>query len=275
MLKKSIVMLVGLLLFLFAAAPAMAAINVTVDGEALNFDVEPAIVDGRTMVPMRAIFEALGATVEWDAAEQKIIAKSTDDFGFEDTMEMWINNPAVTVYGYRGVGAEIILDVPPMLIGGRTMVPTRFVAESLGATVNWIGETDTVEILSAPGTTPAVPDSPPAVPDSPAAVVADPNIDFELVTGEYQGSDFIADAVFTNTGNVKITEVVEVSVRVYLQTAAGEQVLLTDGTFQNLAVDLEPGQSVTYILTFTDVTVYEDVTSCSGEAHDWEYDFEV
>lgn len=135
MIKKSTAILV-FLLCLFISVPALAAINVTVDGKELTFDVQPTIVSDRTMVPMRAIFEALGAEVEWNADKQEITARYEDEFGFENSLVLTINETTAFLYGYRGVGTEITMDVPPMLINDRTMVPTRFVAESLGATVN-------------------------------------------------------------------------------------------------------------------------------------------
>jgi hypothetical protein len=121
-------------------------ISVYVNGQRLNFDVPPCIINGRTMVPMRAIFEALGATVEWDGAEQKITARGTDEFGLDVTLELWVNKYEGMLYGYRGVGGPIELDVPPTIFTGRTMVPTRVIAESLGASVTWNGELRRVEI---------------------------------------------------------------------------------------------------------------------------------
>jgi hypothetical protein len=173
------------------------------------------------------------------------------------------------VYGYRGIGAEITLDVPPMIISGRTMVPTRFVAESMGATVNWIADTNTVEIISAADTV-----TPPSDPVVQNPVEALPNLDFELQTAEYQENNFVAEGTFTNTGNVKITQVDKVSIRIYLQNADGDQVLLTDGDFENIPVNLEPGQSDVYSFIFRDVTVYEDAVSFSSEEYDWLYTYE-
>lgn len=268
MIKKCVAILVVLLL-LSVSVPALAAINVTVDGVPLQFDVEPTIVSGRTMVPMRAIFEALGATVEWIGDEQKIVAKSKDEFGFEDTMELWINKTEVNVYGYRGVGMSIELDVPPMIINGRTMVPTRFVAESMGATVNWIAATSTVEIISASGTAPTAPTTPP----TPPAPEANPLLEFDLQTGDYQDNDFVAEGTFTNIGNVKITQVDKVRIKIYMFNDEGDSALLADETFENIPVNLEPGQSEVYAFTFPDVTFYEDATRWDSEESDWLFSY--
>ncbi|MBT9173790.1 MAG: hypothetical protein DDT21_02196 [Syntrophomonadaceae bacterium] len=73
-------MLVCLLLTLALLFPAQAVaaqpVTVTLDGRALAMDVPPVVRDGRTLLPMRAIFEALGAAVEWDAATRSVTARS-------------------------------------------------------------------------------------------------------------------------------------------------------------------------------------------------------
>ena len=102
-------------------------IKVTVDGKLLVFDVLPTIVDGRTLVPMRAIFEALRATVEWNGKNRTVVAikgETKIDFYLESRY------PVVS-------GRKTELDVPARIIKGRTMVPVRFIAESLGAKVEW------------------------------------------------------------------------------------------------------------------------------------------
>lgn len=271
MLKRSMVVLI-VLLCLSISVPAMAAINVNVDGKELVFDVQPTIVSDRTMVPMRAIFEALGATVEWNADKKEVTAKYKDEFDSENTLVLTINKTNAFSYGYRGIGEEITMDVPPMIINDRTMVPTRFVAESLGATVNWIEETRTVQIISPSGITPITPANPAS--EQPPAVTARPEMTFELTTGEYQGTDFVAEGVFTNTGNVKISRVDKVSVKVYMHNDEGQSVLLDEGNFEDLDVNLAPGQSDVYTFIFPDVTFYEDATSWTSEGYEWEFTWE-
>ena len=119
-------------------ASGSAPIVVTVDGRPLVMDVPPVAIDGRTLVPLRAIFEALGATVEWDAAANRIA-------GARGATVIVLHLGRTTAY-IDGVSA--VLDIAPRAIRGRTMVPARFVAESLGATVNWNEGTRTVEITS-------------------------------------------------------------------------------------------------------------------------------
>jgi hypothetical protein len=76
---------------------------------------------------MRAIFEALGARVSWDPQTRKI----TGSRG-ETVIIMYVGQSTATIGG-----RTIPLDVPPLVIDGRTLVPTRFIAEHLGAQVNW------------------------------------------------------------------------------------------------------------------------------------------
>jgi len=127
-------------------------ISVYLDGTQLTFDVPPQIIDGRTLVPLRAIFEALGAEVNWNEATQTITA--TKD---TTTVVLTIGSTTATVSG-----RSVTLDVPPQVINGRTLVPLRFVAESFGVAVDWNGDTRTVTITSPPaGTVPQPPPPPP------------------------------------------------------------------------------------------------------------------
>jgi len=91
-------------------------------------DVSPTIVDDRALLPIRFVAEALGATVAWN--EQT--ATATIALGNE-TISLTIDCPE--------------MDVPAQIIGDRTMVPIRFVAEALGVIVNWDEETSGIEII--------------------------------------------------------------------------------------------------------------------------------
>lgn len=113
-------------------------ITVRLDGRELEFDVPPQIVNGRTMVPLRKIFESMGAKVDWDNSTQTAIA--TDE---RCIVHATINNNTMKING-----TPKTLDVAPQLIGGRTLVPARFVAEAFGATVDWDSYTSTVIISS-------------------------------------------------------------------------------------------------------------------------------
>jgi len=118
------------------AAPS--EIQILVNGVKVVADVPPVIVDDRTLVPVRAIFEALGATVEW--VPETRTAKAVRG---QDTIEIQIDNPVMLVNG-----AEVALDVPAKIIDDRTMVPARAIAESFNLNVNWDGATRTVIITN-------------------------------------------------------------------------------------------------------------------------------
>lgn len=111
-------------------------IKVNVNGELVKFDVQPTIIDGRTLVPVRTIFEKLGLEVGWDDETRTVIGKNN---GME--IKLPVGNKKATKNGL-----EIELDVPSSIIEGRTLVPVRFIAESLGAEVDWDEETKTVII---------------------------------------------------------------------------------------------------------------------------------
>ena len=123
-----------------------SVITVTLNGKELGFDVVPRLINDRAMVPMRVIFEALGASVDWDNYF-KIITSYTDD-GSMIRLEVGSNELIL-----RTKLAElkyITLDTPPQIIDDRTFVPVRAVAESFGADVGWNQENKTVIITHAP-----------------------------------------------------------------------------------------------------------------------------
>ena len=104
-----------------------ADISVQLNGQPLATSTAPVQMNGRTLVPLRDIFEALGANVQWNPAAQTILAtRGNTQIGLA------INNRNATVNGQT-----VVLDQAATLLNGRTLVPLRFVAEATGATVNW------------------------------------------------------------------------------------------------------------------------------------------
>ncbi len=112
--------------------------KIYVDRVKIPFDVDPVNINGRLLVPFRAICEALGMSVEWNEAEKKVTAKSG-----ETTIEMIIGNNEVLVNG-EGVKS----DVAPTIYNSRTVVPLRFLAEATGSYVGWDGTTNTVKVIT-------------------------------------------------------------------------------------------------------------------------------
>ncbi len=122
---------------------AASGISVTYNGNYVAFTQEPVIRDGRTLVPFRAIFEAMGLNVSWVPETQSVTAYSD-----EITIGLQIgNNSAVVSSDYYG-SIDVFLDVAPQIINGRTMVPARFVGESSGADVSWLSSSKTVVIVN-------------------------------------------------------------------------------------------------------------------------------
>ena len=115
------------------------AIGVTISGHAVVFeDQAPVVVDGRTLVPVRGVFESLGFDVDWDEYIQTAILTSND---FEVLIP--IDSDIFTTNG-----EAFSLDVPAQIIGGRTMLPIRAVLESVGYQVYWDEDTRTVLVVS-------------------------------------------------------------------------------------------------------------------------------
>ena len=141
--KKSLSLAMALIMALGTITPltllANPEINVTINGQQVIFqDQAPAIVDGRTLVPVRGVFEALGFEVGWDGALQQVTLASDN----------YVVTLTVGSYIFTTNGEEFSLDVPAQIIGGSTMLPIRAVLESVGYYVGWNSATQAVQIDS-------------------------------------------------------------------------------------------------------------------------------
>jgi hypothetical protein len=138
-MKKKILVFLAVT-FLFALLPLAAyasEISVTIEGERVHFPAQPpAIVDGRVLVPVRGVFEALGFEVGWDAFTRTVTL--TDN---NYTVYIIIDSPVFITNG-----TSHTLDVPAQIINGSTMLPIRQVLESVGYEVEWNNTTRTVMI---------------------------------------------------------------------------------------------------------------------------------
>ena len=140
-MKKLLCMLLSLMLMVGTLVHVSAeenSIKVILDGNQIEFDVEPLLVGGRTMVPLRAIFEALGATVLWDG-ETRTVTAYNDAYYVKatiDKQDMYVNGEARQ------------MDIAPMIVEERTLVPVRFVAEAFNCQVDWDGTNKMVSISS-------------------------------------------------------------------------------------------------------------------------------
>lgn len=102
----------------------------------IKTDVDPYIKEGRTMVPVRFVAENLGARVEWNEAQQCVKI-----FKGIDSLQLWagLQNAQVN-------NESVSLDMAPEIVNGRTFVPLRFIAETLGVKVRWDESIKTVKL---------------------------------------------------------------------------------------------------------------------------------
>lgn len=142
-MKKRFLKIGTVMLFLlfnlsvFEVAAENRTPQVFINGGQVEFDVEPIIDEGRTLIPIRAVSEQLGYQVVWDSSGNSAEIKSSDD-----TLELFMGKRK-----YFKNGIEKQMDVSALVISGRTMVPLRLIAEEFGCTVRWLPEKYTVEIV--------------------------------------------------------------------------------------------------------------------------------
>ena len=118
-------------------------ISVVVNGEKIQFDVKPQMINGRVMVPIRAIFEAIGADVTW-----KELSNSAECIRGAERVTVSVNSDEVSKINFRNqiYSTSIKMDTPPILIDGRILMSARYAAEAFGGKVNWNAEKQEVSI---------------------------------------------------------------------------------------------------------------------------------
>jgi len=130
-MKKKITSLLLSLCLVLSLLPAYSlastGIKIVVDGRDLVLDQPPIIKSGRTLVPLRAIFEALQAVVDYNPTTKTITAKKGNT-----TVTLTIGSKSATING-----TSVTLDVEAQIINGRTLVPVRFVSEALGEDISY------------------------------------------------------------------------------------------------------------------------------------------
>lgn len=146
-MKRILTALLSAALCVPSSAGAADDIRVIADGGELSFEAAPRIVEGRTLVPMRAVFEALGADVFWDG-----ISRAATGTKGSAAVTVMIDSPELIKNGER-----ITLDVSTALIDGYTFVPLRAVAEAFGCEVSWDGAARIVSIETEPSQVSKIP----------------------------------------------------------------------------------------------------------------------
>lgn len=190
-------------------------ISVVLDGKALEFDVPPQMQNDRVLVPLRVIFEGLGADVEWDGDTETVTAEKEGT-----VIILTIGGAEPTVNG------EIVeIDQPAILVGNRTLVPIRFVSEAFGCDVDWVDETQTVVISTEAGAPSeggaAVEAEAPAGLEAPADVEAP--VEVEAPAGAeapVEGDAPAAKLLYQGHGSYRITSAG--GVVIYVDPYAGE-----------------------------------------------------
>ena len=129
-----------ILIFSCSALATAEDMQIKVNGVLLETDVPPVIKDNRTLVPMRAICEELGAAVNYNGEDMSVTVIKGNT-----TLILYLNSTKAVLNG-----VETQLDVMPEVINERTMLPLRFLGESLSCIVNWLPESNMVTVESDP-----------------------------------------------------------------------------------------------------------------------------
>lgn len=120
---------------------SMPDAKIIYEGQEIEFDTAPVNIDGTILVPMRAVFEALGAKVKWDGDTQSVEAKKKSK-----TYNLTLGNPEITESKNGEVNESVTAEQAPQLVNDSTMIPLRAVGELFGLEVEWNGDTQTVTL---------------------------------------------------------------------------------------------------------------------------------
>ena len=123
---------------------AASNISIYLNGAKQSYSNKAMIKNGATLVPLRGIFEGLGANVQWNASTKTIDAS-------KGSTKVWLKIGSKTT---KVNGNNVTIAVPAQIVNGSTLVPLRFISEALGAQVDWVATTKTVKITMSNGTPP-------------------------------------------------------------------------------------------------------------------------
>ena len=142
-----------------------ASPSVIFNQKAMQFEVAPRIENGRTLVPLRAIFEAMGANVDWNNSTRTVTARRAN---ITVVLPLGSTTPTVNGQTYK-------LEVPAQIVNNRTLAPLRFVGEAFGGQVKWDAQNNIINITYTPAAEPT-----PAEPETPRVVKPTPPVETEL-----------------------------------------------------------------------------------------------
>lgn len=144
---KKLFFLIFLILIVSLQISLASEIVVKVDGQEVDFDVPPAIREGWVFVPLRGVFEKMGAVVHYDSSDKTVLVQ-------KQKTVIHLKSGSNRAYVNDN---SIFLFIPPYEFKGRTMVPLRFITEALGCQVLWQPYSKTVLIDTKVSTTPQLP----------------------------------------------------------------------------------------------------------------------
>ena len=186
----AIVLVAGLLVPSTAIASSSTTINLWIGNASMSVNgvqqpidtqgTKPVIVAGRTLVPIRAVIEAFGGSAAWESSTRKV----TVTLG-KDSLDLWIDKPQASLNGTTLAIDAANSAVVPVIMNGRTMLPLRFVAESLGIDVQYADATKMITLMLTPQGPPA---STKPEPPTSLVVTADKYLSIKLTWNEPMNS---------------------------------------------------------------------------------------
>lgn len=139
---KKVLAIITAITLLFSVATCFAEtadteIRVKLNGEEVAFDQGPILVDEKPMIPLRAVFEKMGASISWDNDTETVVAMCRDTI-----VMIQIGNEKMFK-----LDEAIVLETPAMLVNDRTLIPVHAITDIWGCNIEWNSETNEVVII--------------------------------------------------------------------------------------------------------------------------------
>lgn len=147
-MKKRLLILIGAIILLFGISANAQDAVIKINGEVLETETAPVNIEGRILIPLRDVGEALQCEVLWNDTNKAVSVSDGNDICI-----MWIGRDTLFKFTNAAISDGYISDVAPQLINEKTMIPIRCISELMGAEVNWIDEEKTVTVDFTPNPT--------------------------------------------------------------------------------------------------------------------------